>query len=227
MATPQGALAQLRNEPDYFLANYYVITERAMHQSGPTPYYFGALGYVALNGTVVYDRTPRKGRYLGSLRMHNSKNFKFARSGTSVVGNTVNLMAWHVDVVGSATVPVGAIPSLAVSRGGGPNIVLTTLLNGCSFVCEARVHDVLMAHVQPTGGTSAAQLETNITNNGALVGGAGAGAVTVFGGGVSYTAANSDVTIIGVRQGVAWELYAQIHPRNQRTIANVVQFFNG
>lgn len=226
MTTAAGALAKLRQDAQRFLSNYYLIVERAMNQAGPTQYWLGALGYVA-NGAIVYDRTPRPGSILGNLRMHNSKNFKFAPRQGPHVGPTAAVMAWHVDVVGSAAIAVGAIPSLQVSRVGGPDIMVTTLLNGCTFVCEAALNDVLMAHVQPTGGTTAALLETNIVNNGALVGGAGVGAPTAFGGGICYVAANNDVTIVGVRANNVWHLFAQIHPRRTRTVSNVVNFFNG
>ncbi|MBX3585719.1 MAG: hypothetical protein KF796_03660 [Ramlibacter sp.] len=226
MTTAAGALAKLRNDPASFLANYFLINERAMHQSGPTQYWLGALGYVNLQGQTVFDRTPRPGSILGTWRMHNSKNFKFARNQGAVVGVTAPAMVWHVDVVGAAAINVAAIPSLQVSRVGGPDIMVTTLLNGCTFACEARVNDVLMAHVQPTG-TTAALLEANVIANGALANGGAVGSLTAFGGNLGYNPGASDVTIVGVRTNGAWALYAQIHPRNQRAITQVVNFFNG
>jgi len=227
MTSAAGALAKLREDPARFLANYYLITERAMGQPGPTPYFLGALGYLDLQNRIVYDRTPRPGSILGNLRMHNSKNFKFAPRQGPLVGVTAPVMVWHVDVQPSAAMVVGAIVPQQVGRGGGPDIMVTTLLNGCTFICEATVNDVLMAHVQPTGGTTAALLETNIINNGALVGGGGVGSCTAFGGGIGYTAANTDVTIVGVRDNQAWSVFAQLHGRNQRNITGVVNFFNG
>lgn len=227
MASPTEALARLQNDPESFLWNYYLIIVRAMHQSGPTQYWFGGTGYVDLQGRTVYDRTARPGSVPGNLRMHNSKNFKFSPRQADLVGNPVQLMAWHIDVSPSAGIALGGIPSLAVSRTGGPDIVLTTLLNGCSFVCEPTAHNVLMAHVQPTGGTTAAQLETDILNTGALAGGAGVAAKRAFGGGRCYTAASNDVTIVGVRSQQQWRMFAQIHPRNQKHTDNVVEFFTG
>jgi hypothetical protein len=174
----------------------------------------------------VYDRTRRPGSILGNLNQHNSKNFKFSPRQPDLLGNDyVHVMAWHVDVSGAGSIALGAIPSLSVSRTGGPDIMVTTLLNGCSFICEPRANDVLMAHVQPTGGITGAQLETNIINTGALVGGGGGS--SVFGAARCYSSAANDVTIIGVRTNTHWRVFAQIHPGGQRTVLNVVEFFNG
>lgn len=202
------------------------MTVRAMHQAGPTPYYFGGVGYMDLQNNPVFDRTARAGRILGRARMHNSKNFKFSPNQQDITGESAQLMVWHVDVASSANINIGAIPSLPVSRNGGPDIVVTTLLNGCTFACEPTANAVNMAHIQPTGGATAASLETDVLNNGS-VGGGGVPATNVFGGERCYTAASNDVTIIGVRNGAQWQIYAQIHPRNQRTISRVVELFSG
>lgn len=223
MATPVQALAKLRNQPERFLRNYYLKTVRALRQSGPTTYWFGGTGYVDMQGNTVYDRTPRPGRLLGTLNMHNSRNFKFSPHAGEPVGDPIQLMAWHVDVSPSNGMALDNIPGLRVSRSGGPDLVLTTLLNGCSFVCEPRPTHVLMAHLQPTGGISAAQLEADILAGGAFAG--GGGDLTVFGGGLCYTAATNDVTIIGVRTGQVWRMFAQVHPRNARHVSSAVRFF--
>ena len=226
MATPAQALARLRAEPDAFLNNYYLKVERAMGQNGPTQYWFGAIGHT-VNGRQVYDRTARPGRILGNLRMHNSKNFKFSQHHFQLLGDMIQPMVWHVDVSAANAIAINNIPSVQVSRGGGPDVVVTTLLNGCTFACEPRPTHVLMAHVQPLG-TTPALLETNVTANGILAGGTVVGAATVFGGGISYQPANHDVTIIGVRDvQQRWNMYAQIHPRGTRECGNVVQFFQG
>jgi hypothetical protein len=227
MATPTQALALLRQHPRRFLRNYHLMVVRAVGVSGQTAYNFGAQGIVDLQGRTIYDRTPRPGRYLGTWRMHNSKNFIFTPHAGAIVGASLNVQVWHVDVSPSHTIALGAIPSLPVSRNAGPDIVVTTLLNGCSFVCEPDANDVLMAHVQPTGGITAGALETGILNTGILVGGGGAVVQTVFGGARCYTAMNDDVTIVGVRRAQQWQMFAQIHPRGQRQVTQVSQFFQG
>lgn len=225
MATPAQALAMLQASPKTFLKNYYVQVERAMHQMGPTAYWFGATGAMGLNNLPIYDRTPRKNKVLGSLYMHNSKNFRFSTNPLALLGNgSVQLQAWHVDVQSAAAVQLNDIPALAVTRAGGPMVMVTTLLNGCSFVCEPLQHSVLMAHIQPIG-TNAIQLEADIIANGALHGGAG-GPLTVFGGGIRYNAVQDDVTVIGVRKGTRWRLYFQAHPAAQRTISDADKFFD-
>lgn len=225
MATPTEALGKLRSDPRNFLRQYFLMTVRAMGQSGPTAYWLGGTGYVDLEGRPVYNRTARPGRVLGTLRMQESKNFKFSPNRNDLIGTPAQLMVWHVDVTPSASIVNDQVPALAVSRNGGPDIMVTTLLNGCTFACEATPHAVLMAHVQPTGGTTAPQLETYIMNRGALVG--GAGARRAFGGGRCYTAMSSDVTIVGVRAGQQWRIFAQIHPRNEKETSEVVEFFTG
>ncbi len=228
MATPAEALIKLRARPENFLKNYHVMTVRAMHQSGPTNFLFGGTGYVDIHtGNPVYNRTQRPGSILGTHHMHDSKNYKFSTDPADLIGTPAQVMAWHVDVSASAGIALGNIPSLAVSRNGGPDLMVTTLLNGCTFICEARANDVLMAHVQPTGGTTAAQLETDVINTGVLAGGGAAGSGIAFGGGRSYTANNNDVTIIGIRNGTQWQVFAQIHPRNVKSTVNVVEIFNG
>ena len=227
MATPTQALTNLQNDPKFFLMNYHLMIVRTMHTSGPSPYWFGGVGYVDLQDKIVYDRTARPGSILGSWNKHNSKNFKFSPNKQDLVGNPVRVMAWHVDVSQSTKIDIGNIPSLPVSRCGGPSIVLTTLLNGCTFVYEPTEHCVLMAHVQPTAGTNAEKLETDIMKDGALANGAGVTAKHTFGGDQGYTAADNDVTIIGVRSGQQWRLFAQIHPRNMRHVSNIVEFFTG
>lgn len=226
MATPAQALAKLRDNPKRFLRNYYVVTERAMRQSGPTAYLFGGTGYRDLQGNAVHDRTARPGRFLGSLNMHRSRNFKFTQNQGQLLDAPVQVMAWHIDVAPSSGLALGNLPATRVSRDNGPEIVLTTLLNGCSFVCEPTPTHVLMAHIQPTGGVNAAQLESSLINGGGFGGGGGHNA-TVFGGARCYTALTNDVTIIGVRSGQRWRMFAQVHPRGARQVSDVVEFFSG
>jgi hypothetical protein len=227
MATPTAALQLLKADPETFLKNHYLLSVRTMFTSGVTEYWFGGVGQVMGDGNVVYTRTPRPGSILGSLHMHDSKNFKFSPYRFELVGDPIKTMAWHVDVTESHTTNLAQIPPLAVSRHGGPDLVVTTLLNGCCFVCEPAVNAVFMAHLRPTGGTHADQLENTVINTGAFNGGGGVGAKVAFGGARSYNVTDHDVTIVGLRDSGRWRMFAQIHPRNQRATLAVVEFFNG
>src|ERR1700744_536500 len=119
-----------------------------MHTAGITQYYFGADGLIMPDGTIDYRRTPRPGSILGSWRMHDSKNFQFTPHRNLLVGDMVPTMVWHVDVTEAHTTNLAQIPPLAVSRNGGPDLVVTTLPNGCTFVCEPAANNVLMAHLR-------------------------------------------------------------------------------
>jgi hypothetical protein len=232
MASPREALDMLRANPMTFLSNYYVRTYQG-HGSGQIDYSFAATG-VMRNGREVYDRTQRPGRILGQCRMHNSKNFKFAPTGNAAgtanfLGARESLPVWHVDVVMSDTIAIGAIPFLQVA--GGPDIMVTTLLSGCSFVCEAMGASVLMAHVMPRGQTSTALADA------IGAGGHFNGSVTdvsYYGGneatrgaGLGYNAQANDVTVVGVRLRNFWHIYAQKHTRRGRDILSVTEFFHG
>jgi hypothetical protein len=235
MASPTEALNMLRANPKDFLENYHLMCSRVMHNNGQAQVWFGAQGYIDQSGTEIYNRTPRPGRILGTRRMHDSKNFKFsanhAPNNLEVFDNPVQVGVWHVDVYPSATTNLANIPSLEVSRGGGSDIVITTLLNGCTFLCQPTTDFVRMAHIQPTGGTTSGALETNVRANGIFNSPnvvAGQGAITVFGGGTGYTNLTSDVTVAGSRTAQGrWRVYAQIHTRYTRTITDVIEIFEG
>jgi hypothetical protein len=88
-----------------------------------------------------------------------------------------------------------------VPRGGAvADIMVTTLLNGCTFVCQEVGNNVLMAHVQPIGLT----------------------------GNQLYNSQTDEATIIGVRTGRKWRVFAQVHPQGgDRRILRVVEVFAG
>lgn len=230
MATPQQALAKLRSDPGSFLKNYYVRIDKKPNVSGETDFWFGG---VIGGGKGGYLRTARPDEVLGTLRMHESKNYKFTPRRESVIGSPAQVRVWYVDVTESATVVQNRIPSLAVSRRAGPDIMVTMLLTGCTFVYEPTPHCVLMAHMKPAAGQppgEGARLETAIMNSYMLSGGLGFGKATAFGAGRAYTSLTEEVTIIGVRSQEQWRLFAQYHPRagdNMRSVTQVVEFFNG
>jgi hypothetical protein len=75
-----------------------------------------------------------------------------------------------------------------------------------------------MAHAQPIGLTGN-QLATNITNTGAFnIPGAQAGPLRSFGPG-AYNSQTEEATIIGVRTGRKWRVFAQLHPREHRKMS--------
>jgi hypothetical protein len=85
---------------------------------------------------------------------------------------------------------------------GGPDIMVTGQLSGCSFIMvAAAAGTVNVAHVHPTGTTGALLRAALIAANpGAQIYGVG-----------HYDSNDRTVSIMGVRTGTAWRIYAQKH----------------
>ena len=227
MTTPSGALSDLRSNPKRFLQEYYLKTSRST-VTGETPYWLSAYTQANVAGQIEYERAPRPGRFLGNLHTHNSKLFKLEPYDLAPrpAGQGMIVSAHHVPVVHSNALIINAMQGTQVPRGGA-DIMVTTLLNGCTFVCQEVGNNVLMAHVQPIG-LKGNQLATNITNTGAFnIPGAQAGPLRSFGPG-AYNSQTEEATIIGVRAGRKWRVFAQLHPRDgSRGILRVVEVFVG
>jgi hypothetical protein len=230
VTTSFKALADLRGNPKSFLQQYYLKISRS-RDAGETAYWLSAASHLNPQGQTVYDRVPRPGRILGNLHMHESKTFKLDPfgQGPQLAGQGVIVFAYHVPVVQSNTLNVAAIPATRVARAGPvPDIMVTTLLNGCTFVCQEVGDNVLMAHVQPAGGLRGSQLATDIASRGAFNNaGAQAGPLHSFGANV-YDSQTEEATIVGVRSGRRWHVLAQIHLRgHEKRILRVVEVFTG
>jgi hypothetical protein len=221
MPTPQEALNKLRSDPRDFLRTYYLKCETmgAINSSQHT-FWFGGTGFTNQNNQTVHDRSPVQ----GTFRMHQRKNFLFTPNQPSLIGTSIQVPVWHVAVI-QMGLPfnMGAVAPLQVSTSMGADIMVTTILNGCSFCCDPYQNGILMSHLMPGGGNTGDQLEQDIIAtglyesvqgdfqgaNGALHRGQG----TVFGAHSGYTANANDVTIVGVRTGTHWRVYAQRHTR--------------
>ena len=221
MPTPQEALNKLRSDPRDFLRTYYLKCETmgAINSSQHT-FWFGGTGFTNQNNQTVHDRSPVQ----GTFRMHQRKNFLFTPNQPSLIGTSIQVPVWHVAVTQvAAPLNMAAVVPLQVSSSMGADIMVTTVLNGCSFFCDTFQNTALMAHLMPNGGNTGDQLEQDIIGtglydsvqgdfqgvNGALHRGQG----TVFGAHNGYTANANDVTIVGVRTGTHWRVYAQRHTR--------------
>lgn len=213
-------------------------TTRTNGINGAASYHFGARssGVQDRHGNMLPSRTARPGSILGTLNMHNSKNFVFVPPGQqgNIAGGSQHVLAWHVDVTPRATLTnLQSIPPLRVSKTNGPDIMVTTSLNGCTFCCETVGNDVMMAHIQPTN--TGAALANEFNNGGGRNGGqfvGGNGNLTYFGSDSTnqgYDAGQNNVTVIGVRLGNMWHVFAQkqspINIGNQ--VAGVTEFFVG
>jgi len=89
---------------------------------------------------------------------------------------------------------------------GGPDLMITGQLTGCTFVTANGGGSTLVAHIQPGGSRGSGQeLRDNVLKNGRFKNHANQ-AVTVFGVGDYQGAAY----VVGVRIGGQWQLYGQM-----------------
>jgi len=135
-------------------------------------------------------------------------------SNAGVLGpGATQVQAHSVQMVGHAnTPPLNQIPGYLLDH-TGPDLMLTGMLNGCSFIMKANANRtaVRVAHLQPQPGVGqGSALNVNCINSAAFVG--DAGPVVVFGRN-SYPDAGTaprSATVLGLRHSGAWEIYAQI-----------------
>jgi hypothetical protein len=220
-------LALLRANPKTFLKNHY-LKNRVLANAvfGPAHYYFG--------GAVDYNDNTQVLRWGANCFTNGSKVlnfvphsllFQLAPGDNNVLAQNIAATAvWLVPAELASTVANYAALAGGVVQGGS-DIMITTLLNGCSFCCADSPGGVLMKHIQPTGATNHVALATTLSNTGAFAGQT-AGSFRFFGsGGFGYDQGTEDVTIVGVRRNGLWGVYAQVHSRNVNNISSARKFF--
>jgi hypothetical protein len=220
-------LAALRANPKSFLKSHYLkIRVLPSAVFGLGNYYFG--GALDHNNNAQALRWGAGCFTRGSKVLNfvpHSMLFQLAPGDNNVAPQ--NLAATSVWVVPAEL--ASTVDNYAALAGGlvtlGPDIMITTLLNGCTFCCADSPGGVLMKHIQPVGATNHVVLATAVNTNGALVGET-AGTFRFFGsGGFGYNEGTEDVTVIGVRGNGRWAVYAQVHSRNLNSIVRVTKFF--
>jgi hypothetical protein len=221
-------LNMLRNHPRTFLRNHYlkiVVTQNAVF--GQANYYFGG----AANYNPQEPQRWGAGPFTRGSKVLNFVPLAYRGNLAYGDGNVppINIAPTNVWVI--PTEFANTVPNFAAMAGGlvngGPDIMVTTLLNGCTFCCaNSQGGGVLMKHIQPT---------PPLMNHIALAGtvqGTGAfgnqinGTFRFFGSGNhGYDMVAEDVTIVGVRRGGNWAVYAQVHTRTVSDIRRVTKFF--
>ncbi len=139
---------------------------------------------------------------------------------------------------GVTMVIVPALNGVTLPAMGGPSIMVTGQLSGCSFVYQPRADgSIKVAHIQPGKrvegdvadvkiATSGMSLSANLANTGRFVG--NNGAVKVFGSNYyqhQYDDGISRCTIVGIRRINGWNFYAQMYTKQGRNVKNAVQFY--
>jgi hypothetical protein len=191
-----AAYNTLLANPGGFLKNYPVRIFGDAHASGLANYTMVNVG-----------ASMRPGSIMGNLKMHATESFAIRSAAAMMAlaaghgGHAFQAHSIHMDV---GTAAMG----FYVLGAGGPNIMVTGQLSGCSFVMipGAIAGQVRVAHVQPQGMTGqalAAQL-TGIANSQVY----GASATTG-----NYDAVDRAASIIGCRIGGQWCIYAQKQDR--------------
>ena len=166
-------------------------------------------GHTGASGTWRYyllnrSQSKRPGSVLGNLRMHDTESFEIRANGGPMMavgfGNgehPFDAQSVHMDV---------GLPNMGFFRlgAGGSNIMVTGQLSGCSFVMiPAGPGQVDVAHVKPAGQDGKALFDNIAINNpnAQIYGAAGTKG--------NYDSDDRVASIIGVRAGAGWTIYAQ------------------
>ena len=155
------------------------------------------------------------------LPIHGKESFRIADNAGIVGANAHQFNAHSIQMIRTANVPpLNQIVGYVLDH-TGPNLMVTGMLTGCTFVMKANANRtaVRCAHLQPAQNMGA-DLNIRCVNTAAFVG--DAGPVRAFGR-LKY-ADNTACTVIGVRRPAgAWDIYAQLLNRdnNQYRISDV------
>lgn len=197
---PQQMLPKLRTDPKEFLRNYPTAINERPGPSAEIAAYLHHLGNTAQSPPL------RPGKVLGTRRMHATAGFHIHCSAgvpASTHALTRAVFRAHYVEMRLSTAPVAWYPLVA-----GPDLLLTCKLSGCSFMVRDNVGVIECTHIKPSGvAGSALQQHLQTTYPGA----------TVFGAHTDYDSAKHTCTIIGVRRGGQWKIYAQ------KQVAQLVQ----
>jgi hypothetical protein len=196
--TPQDALGFLRGPTtERFLAEYLVtINGKPGPPSAVIPYYIWP--------------EPRGGK----------DGFKVAFSQNLAGPGHVQFPAHSIYMVeGNTPYNVVALDGYVLD-GNGPDIMVTGMLNGCSFLMKANADktQVRCAHLRPAAGANGGEmLNVRMVNNAQFHG--DAGALAVYGrNNYPNTLSGRSSTVIGVRKGGVWGIYQQQFDGNWKVL---------
>ncbi|KAB7648427.1 hypothetical protein [Polymorphobacter fuscus] len=142
----------------------------------------------------------------------NISSFKLEPGGAAVGAGTV-AQAHVVPMVNHNSTIYGcfdlqgvtnAMPNYVLDA-GGDGLMVTGELSNCCFAWVQQGNDLWCTHVQPVGGITPGNLQTELSTTGSFAGLPGT-ALSTFGRN-QYPGGRA--SIIGVREGGVWNLYAQ------------------
>lgn len=216
---PARALIELRAHPRKWLESHFLMAFAGVPKTfGVQTHYFGNTDLSGTQGGNVPQRTTGSQANYLVTKGKGTRTFTFHPSTMQVqfTPSVVQHPVINVPVVGSATLNNGFAGLPLNNLGGvqGAHFMVTTMLNGCTFVIDGAGPSVL--HVQPTGGATSAHVRNSLAPHYAAVFG---------GGGNEYDHTIQDATIIGVLKQGAWKIYAQVHTRAGKDILRVEKIF--
>ncbi|AWF82089.1 hypothetical protein BTJ40_15320 [Microbulbifer sp. A4B17] len=191
---PAAALNLMTTNTSNFLKTYPVRIWGNTGASAVRQYCIG-------NGGNSY----RPGTVLGTHNMHTTEAFQIRGSMFYMATNPHLFFTHsiHMDA-GAANLGFYRLPPAT-----GPSIMVTGQLSACSFVIRPVVGSTALdvAHIRPAG-ISGTVLRNNLS--------ATYGTAFVYGTSDQrgfYNGANRTVSVIGIRTGTNWKIYAQKHDR--------------
>lgn len=200
LTRPGQALDQLRRHPRTFLRKYPIQNNYDPQHSGVFQAYF-------FNGAAGQ----RPGSILKTQKMHTTETF-------TVQGLAGQLGEGHLFWLhGLHTGQSNVAPVWYLLDNGGPDIMLTAKLTGCTFVARPAVgHPAGCAeitHLQPNAESGfALNTRMNVPGQHAY-------------GRLRYDIDTRSINVIGVRQGGNWKIYAQKIEKQNLTIRSVTRIF--
>lgn len=197
---PGVALDSFRQHPRTFLKKYPIQNNYDPQNSGVSQAYF-------FNGGAGQ----RPGSILKTRSMHTTETFTIqVAPGQLGEGHPFRLHGLHTGQSNLA-------PVWYLLDNGGPDIMLTAKLTGCTFIARpAGGHppgSVEITHLQPNQETGFA-LNTRMDVAGQFAYGR-----------LKYDIDVRSINVIGVRQGGAWKIYAQKIEKQTLTIRSVTRIF--
>lgn len=149
--------------------------------------------------------------YMVSYPRNGRDSFKVSSDQGTLGPGAVAFDAHSIQMVPHANLPpLNQINGYLLDN-TGPDLMVTGMLNGCSFVMKANAQrtTVRCAHLQPSAAPGGGELlNTQCINSAAFAG--DAGPVVVFGrNNYPVTAGGRSCTVVGVRRLGVWALYAQ------------------